>query len=102
MERATLKERMLAFLGKLEKAEALLKEGKVHPVMGCKDLFVVESQEGRGHYLVDLGAETCTCPAWAQGKTRPCKHLLAAVLHLWTEGGKAGYPARAVGERPVA
>ncbi|BDG17743.1 SWIM zinc finger family protein [Thermus brockianus] len=76
---------MLAFLDKLKKAEALLKEEKLLPVMGCKDLFVVEGQEGKGHYLVDLGAETCTCPAWTQGKSRPCKHPLAAVLHLWRE-----------------
>jgi uncharacterized Zn finger protein len=44
-------------------------------------LFVVDSQEGKGRYLVDLEAETCSCPAFVQGKTRPCKHLIAAVLH---------------------
>ena len=69
-----LKERMLGFLPRLEKPQALFAEGKVHPVLGKEGLFVVESQEGKGHYLVDLEAETCTCPAFAQGKMRPCKH----------------------------
>jgi uncharacterized Zn finger protein len=97
-----LKERMLSFLPRLEKAQALLEGGKVHPVLGKDGLFVVESQEGKGHYLVDLEGETCTCPAFAQGKTRPCKHLIAAVLHEYErekalrERGRAAQAARAV------
>ncbi|MCS6869605.1 MULTISPECIES: SWIM zinc finger family protein [Thermus] len=96
-----LKERMFGFLGKLERALALVEAGKVHPVVGRPQVFVVESQEGRGHYLVDLEGETCTCPAWTSGKTRPCKHLLAVVVHLWREGQDRREAARP-GERPVA
>lgn len=80
------KDRMASFLTRLEKAKALVREGRVHPVQGLPDIFVVESQEGKGLYLVDLGQETCTCPAWTQGKTRPCKHLVAAALQAWLEG----------------
>ena len=53
-----LKARMLSFLPRLEKAQALLAEGKVHLVLGKDGLSVVESQEGKGHYLVDLDGET--------------------------------------------
>jgi predicted nucleic acid-binding Zn finger protein len=101
-----LKERMMGFLPRLEKAQALLEGGKVHPVLGKDGLFVVESQEGKGHYLVDLEGETCICPAFAQGKSRPCKHLIkhliAAVLHEYErekalrERGRAAQAARAV------
>lgn len=96
-----LKERMFGFLGKLEKALTLVDAGMVHPVLGKPQVFVVESQEGRGHYLVDLEAESCTCPAWTSGKTRPCKHLLAAVVHLWRKGQGRREEAQP-GERPVA
>lgn len=88
------KERMIGFMKRLEKAKALVEEGKVHPVEGLPDLFVVESQEGGGFYLVDLQRETCTCPAWTNGKTRPCKHMLATALYAWA---LEGYPEK--GER---
>jgi uncharacterized Zn finger protein len=97
-----LKARMLSFLPRLEKAQALLAEGKVHPVLGKDGLFVVESQEGKWHYLVDLEGETCTCQGFSLGRTRPCKHLLAAVLHEYErekalrERGRAAQAARAV------
>lgn len=99
-----LKERLFQTLSKLEKAKALL--GKVHPVAGMDGLFVVESETQPGkRYLVDLEAETCTCPAYAQGKTRPCKHQVAVVLSLWLrekrERAQARTEARAA-ERPVA
>jgi predicted nucleic acid-binding Zn finger protein len=55
---------------------------------------------------VDLEGETCICPAFAQGKSRPCKHLIkhliAAVLHEYErekalrERGRAAQAARAV------
>lgn len=96
-----LKERLFQTLSKLEKAKALL--GKVHPVAGMDGIFVVESESQPGkRYLVDLEGETCTCPAFAQGKTRPCKHLIAAVLHEYErekalrERGRAAQAARAV------
>jgi len=78
--------KVLGFLPRLEKARALLEEGKVHEVVGLPHLFVVDSQEGKGHYLVDLKEGTCTCPAFVQGKTVPCKHLLAATLLVWGKG----------------
>jgi uncharacterized Zn finger protein len=97
-----LKQRLFEVLGKLEKAKALL--GKVHPVAGMDGLFVVESESQPGkRYLVDLEAETCTCPAYAQGKTRPCKHLMAAVLSLWLQEKRERERVRdRPGERPVA
>lgn len=33
---------------------------------------------GTEPYAIDLLHEACTCPAFVKGKTRPCKHLLAA------------------------
>ncbi len=98
----TLKERLFQTLGKLEKAKALL--GKVHPVAGMGGVFVVESETQPGkRYLVDLEAETCTCPAYAQGKTRPCKHQVAAVLSLWLQEKRERAQAETrAAERPVA
>lgn len=52
------KERPLGLMPRLEKAQVLLAEGKVHLVLGKDGLSVVESQEGKGHYLVDLDGET--------------------------------------------
>lgn len=70
---------------KLAKAKALFREGKLHPVESLP-LLVAESQtEDRTFYLVDLEAETCTCPGYVHGKTRPCKHLLAAFMWLGAE-----------------
>lgn len=97
-----LKERMFGFLPKLERAKGLVEAGKVHPVQGLPHLFVVESQEGRGQYLVDLQEETCTCAAWVQGKTRPCKHLLASVVWLWSEGAARAEARGGMADRPVA
>lgn len=78
--------KVLGFLPRLEKARLLVEEGKVHEVVGAPHLFVVDSQEGRGRYLVDLKEGTCTCPAFVQGKTVPCKHILAATLFIWGKG----------------
>lgn len=52
----------------------------------------------------DLEAETCTCPAYAQGKTRPCKHQVAVVLSLWLREKRERAQARTAraAERPVA
>lgn len=33
---------------------------------------------GAEPYAVDILHDACTCPAFAKGKTRPCKHLVAA------------------------
>jgi len=68
-------ERITGFINRLERAEALLLEGRIHRVEGLPQVYVVRGSE---HYLVDLEAGSCTCPDHAKGHT--CKHLLAAVL----------------------
>ncbi|RYM39429.1 SWIM zinc finger family protein [Meiothermus sp. PNK-Is4] len=70
-----IRERIEGFLSRLERAEAILLEGRVHRVEGLPQVYVVRGSE---HYLVDLERESCTCPDHAKGNT--CKHLLAAVL----------------------
>jgi uncharacterized Zn finger protein len=67
--------RVEEFLNRLERAEAILLEGRLHRVEGLPHTYVVR---GSQVYLVDLAQETCTCPDHARGHT--CKHLLAAVL----------------------
>jgi predicted nucleic acid-binding Zn finger protein len=74
------------FMTRFEKAQALLNEGKVHPVPGKPGLFVVKGQEKKTYYIVELKGETCTCPAFAHGKTRPCEHLIAAALYEHKHG----------------
>lgn len=68
-------ERITGFINRLERAEELLLEGRVHRVEGLPQVYVVR---GSQNYLVDLERESCTCPDHARGNT--CKHLLAAVL----------------------
>lgn len=67
--------RIEGFLNRLERAEAILLEGRIHRVEGLAHTYVVRGNEP---YLVDLDKESCTCPDHAKGNT--CKHLLAAVL----------------------
>lgn len=49
----------------------------VRPLGGGR--FAVPSQSGRGEYLVDLVAGTCTCPDFARYGVK-CKHILAAEM----------------------
>lgn len=70
-----IRERIEGFLNRLERAEGIALEGRVHRVEGLSHTYVVRGNE---NYLVDLERETCTCPDAAKGHT--CKHLLAAVL----------------------
>ena len=72
-----IRERIEGFLNRLERAEAILLEGRVHRVEGMPHTYVVRGSENY-LYLVDLEKETCTCPDYTRGHT--CKHLLAAVL----------------------
>jgi uncharacterized Zn finger protein len=80
-----VRERVEGFLNRLERAEAILLEGRVHRVEGLPYTYVVR---GSDNYLVDLERETCTCPDHARGHT--CKHLLAAVLLERAERKAAG------------
>lgn len=68
------REKIEGFLDRLERAENLLMEGKVHRVEGL-NMYVVR---GSQPYLVDLEAETCNCPDYSKGHV--CKHLLAVLL----------------------
>jgi uncharacterized Zn finger protein len=70
-----IRARVEGFLSRLERAEAILLEGRVHQVEGMPHTYVVRGSET---YLVDLERETCTCPDHGKGHT--CKHLLAVVL----------------------
>jgi len=70
-----IRARLEEFLNRLERAEAILLEGRVHRVEGLPHTYVVRGSE---NYLVNLEKETCTCPDHGRGHT--CKHLLAAVL----------------------
>lgn len=69
------REKVEGFLRRLERAEALLLEGRVHRVEGLPHLYVVRGGQA---YLVNSQEETCTCPD--HGKGHVCKHLLAAFL----------------------
>jgi len=80
-----IRERVEGFLNRLERAEAILLEGRIHRVEGLPHTYVVR---GSQVYLVDLQQETCTCPDHAKGHT--CKHLLAAVLLERAERKAAG------------
>lgn len=51
----------------------------VRPLGGGR--FAVPSQSGRGEYLVDLTAGTCTCRDFA-GRGIKCKHILAAEMRV--------------------
>ncbi|MBO1438621.1 SWIM zinc finger family protein [Meiothermus sp. CFH 77666] len=70
-----IRERIEGFLNRLERAEGILLEGRVHRVEGLPHTYVVRGNE---NYLVDLERNSCTCPDAAKGHA--CKHLLAAVL----------------------
>ncbi|MGG4495546.1 reverse transcriptase-like protein [Brevibacillus reuszeri] len=40
---------------------------------------------GKHTYIVDLFLSSCTCPAYQNMSTRPCKHIIAVAGHLETE-----------------
>lgn len=92
------------FLDRLERAEALLLEGRAHRVEGLPSTYVVR---GSQNYLVSLEEGTCTCPDAERGHT--CKHLLAAVLLVRAErkqerdlGQGAGYRPSSLSEEEAA
>jgi predicted nucleic acid-binding Zn finger protein len=64
---------------RLLRAEALVADGKVHPVIEMSDHYIVESS--KGYYLVN---DECTCPDFTTRtdliKTY-CKHRLAALVY---------------------
>jgi predicted nucleic acid-binding Zn finger protein/DNA-directed RNA polymerase subunit RPC12/RpoP len=65
------------------KAVELVEAGRVAPVYGQDGVYCVLNGEGVA-YLVNLAAETCTCPDYqyrAQRLGVPCKHQLAVALY---------------------
>jgi len=64
------------------KAVELVEAGRVAPVYGQANTYVVLNGEGYA-YLVNLANETCTCPD-SQYRAKklgiPCKHAIAAAL----------------------
>lgn len=74
-----------AMAQRLEKAEALVREGAVYAISGRDGGFVVRNGDGTQMYGVSLreGRESCSCPDFEQRQRDaglPCKHLLAAQL----------------------
>ena len=79
---------------RLIRAEALVAEGKVHPVYGMTDYYIVEGGVLSGtrgtQYLVN---DRCVCP---DATNRPelkglCKHKLAATIYA-EQQAKGGTP----------
>ena len=74
-----------ALCERLQRARVIVSEGRVHPVLGATDHYIVESSTGRGFYLVNTD---CTCPD-AQHRAALnrglCKHKLAVVLYQQPE-----------------
>jgi predicted nucleic acid-binding Zn finger protein len=71
--------RIKALRDRLVKAEELVQEEKVHPVMGMPGYCVVEGSNE--HYLVN---QTCHCPDFVHRTDlieTYCKHRLAAMLY---------------------
>jgi hypothetical protein len=83
------------------KAVELVEAGRVAPVYGQDSVYVVLNGEGVA-YLVDVAAETCTCPDYqyrAKKLNAPCKHQLAVALYRERQpdpdgGGRGRSPRR--------
>lgn len=74
-----MKSNFQAKLKRLERAKALLKEGKVWPVVGTE--WFIAGQNGK--YLINPTKGTCTCPDFSKRKDQHkgwCKHRLAVWL----------------------
>lgn len=87
MKGAGIVETIEAMSQRLEKARALVRDGKVRKVEG-EDSWVVENEEGK-FYLVQNS--TCTCQDFQQRKDLHkgwCKHRLA--IALTKKNGKEG------------
>ena len=89
MKRNSFTKEQIGKLRRLERAKSLLDRKLVVPIFGEDHKFVcfsskkpVTGPEGIA-YLVDLAAETCTCPDFQQNKRFNggwCKHKMAAFL----------------------
>ena len=66
---------------RLKKAQGIVADSRVKPVLGMPDHFTVESSTGTGHYLVNA---TCSCPDAANRSELTkglCKHKLAVLVY---------------------
>lgn len=70
------RQKVESFLDRLERAEQILIEGRIHRVEGMEHVYVVR---GTRPYLVNTQEMTCTCPDHTE-RGRTCKHILATVL----------------------
>jgi predicted nucleic acid-binding Zn finger protein len=89
-----------AIAERYQKAVELVEAGRVAPVYGQDSVYVVLNGEGVA-YLVDVAAETCTCPDYqyrAKKLNAPCKHQLAVALYRERQpdpdGGRGRSPRR--------
>jgi predicted nucleic acid-binding Zn finger protein len=84
-----------------ERAREILAAGRVAPVYGQSGVYCVINGEGCA-YLVDLAAETCTCPDYQYRAKRLniwCKHVIAVALYRERQhdpdgGGRGRSPRR--------
>jgi hypothetical protein len=84
-----------------ERAREIVAAGRVAPVYGQDGVYCVLNGEGYA-YLVNLTAETCTCPDAQYRAAKlgiPCKHLLAVALYREHQpdpngGGRGRSPRR--------
>jgi hypothetical protein len=83
-----------------ERAREIVEAGRVAPVYGQDGVYCVLNGEGYA-YLVNLTAETCTCPDYqyrAKKLNLPCKHLIAVALYRERQpdpdGGRGRSPRR--------
>ena len=66
---------------RLQKAQGIVADSRVKPVLGMTEHYVVESSAGEGHYLVN---DTCSCPDAANRSELTdglCKHKLAVLVY---------------------
>ena len=69
---------------RLEKARALVTDGRVHPVVGMDSHYVV--QGNAGYYLVICGHEQCNCTCLDHQQRQDvhhgwCKHRIAVAVY---------------------
>ena len=78
---ANVIEKIEALHQRLERAREIVAEGRVQPVLGMEEHYVIQSSTGQGYYMVN---DTCTCPDARERSELTkglCKHRLAALLY---------------------
>ena len=78
---ANVIEKIEALHQRLERAREIVAEGRVQPVLGMDEHYVIQSSTGQGYYMVN---DSCTCPDARERNELTkglCKHRLAALLY---------------------